>query len=605
MAEKPRLAAALLAIACVAGIGAFGAARAAAAGFSHAVGSPFPTTGDADALAVGDLNGDARTDAVIANRTAGTVEVMLGSDKGALAPPLPPIVTGGSKPSALAIADFNGDGRGDVVAANDGSKSVSVLLGDGAGGLTAAARSPFSTTASRPASVTVGDFNGDAKLDVAVVHYSSGNVVLMLGDGQGGLARGPGSPTGTSGSHPGPAAAGDFNRDGKLDLAVANESGNVVVLAGDGAGRLSQAGASPFGLTPTALGAGDFNTDGALDVAVANTNGTVSILVGSGTGALSHLPAPVPVNRVGSEPAALVIADLNFDGKLDIAVANAGSDDVSLLLGDGAAGFAAATGSPFSTGGAEPVALAFGGMDDDGRADLIAANASGASVAVLLNGITPAIFASFPVAPIIGEQVTFAYSAIGPINKLEWDLDGNGVFDDAQGAIATRVFAAPGAHLVGLRVTDLDGAVTFSAQTIVVRTAVAPLALPPLAVAPSGPSMSAPFPIVRVAGRTTGRGARIRSLVVLAPAGSKVTVRCSGKGCPFRRWRRTVGRRALSIRPLRKRFLRAGVKLEVRVYKPNQIGKYTKIVVFKLKPPARTDLCLAANSSRPVQCPGA
>ena len=93
MAEKPRLAAALLAIACVAGIGAFGAARAAAAGFSHAVGSPFPTTGDADALAVGDLNGDARTDAVIANRTAGTVEVMLGSDKGALAPPLPPIVT--------------------------------------------------------------------------------------------------------------------------------------------------------------------------------------------------------------------------------------------------------------------------------------------------------------------------------------------------------------------------------------------------------------------------------------------------------------------------------------------------------------------------------
>jgi VCBS repeat protein/PKD domain-containing protein/FG-GAP repeat protein len=602
MAIGSRLAAGFLAIACSAGFGAFNAAQAAAAGFSHAPGSPFVTPGAA-ALALGDLNGDARSDAVIADFAAGTLGIMLGGGRGTLAPaPVPPVATGGTKPSAVAIADFNEDGRPDVVAANDGSKNVSLLLGDGAGGLAAAAKSPFSTNGARPASVTVGDFNGDANLDVAVVHFSSGDVTLMLGDGQGGLARGPGGPTSASGSHPGPTAAGDFNADGKLDLAVANESGNVVVLAGDGAGRLSKAGASPFGFSPTGLGAGDFNVDGKLDVAIANATGTVSILLGNGAGGLSKLPAPIPVNRVGTAPSALVVADLDFDGKLDIAVTNAGSNNLSVLHGDGAGHFTAAPGTPVLTGGAGPAALALAEMNGDGKVDLVAVNAAGGSVAVLLNGVAPATFVSFPSGPAPGQQVTFAYSSTGAIDTLEWDLDGNGVFNDGQGPIATRVFAAPGSYAVSLRVTDLDGAVRTGTQTITVRTALAPLVAPTI-VMPGSPVLMAPFPIVRVTGRTTSRGARIRELAVLAPSGAKVTVRCRGKGCPFRSWRRIVGRKSLVIKPLGGRFLRAGITLEVRVYKKNQIGKYTKLVVMKRRPPARSDRCLTPNSSRPTNCP--
>jgi PKD repeat protein len=601
MGIGPRLIAGFLAMAC---FGALSAAQAVAAGFTPAPGSPFATPGANGALALGDLDGDARSDAVIANSAAGTVEVMLGGDRGTLAPsPVPPVATGGSKPSAVAIADFNNDGKQDVVAANDGSKNVSLLLGNGAGGLVAPAMSPYSTTGTRPTSVTVGDFNGDANLDVAVVHLSSGNVALMLGDGQGGLARGPGSLTSTSGSHPGPAAASDFNADGKLDLAVANESGNVVVLAGDGAGRLSKAGASPFGLTPTGLGAGDFNGDGKLDVAVANESGTVSILLGNGTGGLSRLPAPVPVNQAGADPSALVVADLNFDGRLDIAVANAGSDDLSVLFGDGTGHFAPAPGTPVPTGGAEPSALALGEMNGDGKVDLVAVNKAGASAAVLLNAITSARFVSLPAAPRAGEQVTFAYSATDAVTNLEWDLDGNGAFDDARGPIAGRVFLAPGPYPISLRVTDLDGAVTTSTQTITVGTAGANFSIAPIAAAPSSPVLMRPFPIVRVAGRTDPRGARIRKLTVRAPLGAKVTVRCSGKGCPFRKWRGTAGRKALSVKPLGGRFLRAGVTLEVRVYKPNEIGKYTKLVVMKRRSPARTDLCLTPNSSNPMRCP--
>ena len=136
MAISPRRLAGLLAIACCAGFGVF---LSAAAGFTHAPGSPFATPGAAGALALGDLDGDARSDAVIANSATGSLEVMLGGARGTLSPaPLPPVATGGSKPSDVAIADFNGDGKQDAVAANDGSKNVSVLLGDGAGGLVAA-----------------------------------------------------------------------------------------------------------------------------------------------------------------------------------------------------------------------------------------------------------------------------------------------------------------------------------------------------------------------------------------------------------------------------------------------------------------------------------
>ena len=346
--------------------------------------------------------------------SAGKVAILLGSGRGALAPaPVPSVQTGGTKPSAVAIADLNGDGRQDLVVANDGSNNVSVLLGDGGGGFSAAAKSPFLTGEARAVSATIGDFNGDAKTDVAVVNFSSGNVSVMLGDGLGGLARAPGSPTSTNGLHPGPAAAGDFNGDGKLDLAVANESGNVVVLKGDGTGRLSRAGASPFGLSPTGLGAGDFNADGKLDVAVANATGTVTILLGNGTGGLSLLPAAAPVNIVGTAPTSLAVADLDFDGRLDIAVANAGSGNVSVLRGDGGGRFGPAPGTPVSTGGTSPSALALGEMNGDGKLDLVAVNAGSASVAVLLNAVTPATFVSFPASPVVGEQITFAYSSVG------------------------------------------------------------------------------------------------------------------------------------------------------------------------------------------------
>jgi hypothetical protein len=223
-------------------------------------------------------------------------------------------------------------------------------------------------------------------------------------------------------------------------------------------------------------------------------------------------------------------------------------------------------------------------------------------VSVLLNGVAPPLsgFVGFPAAPVAGQQVTFAYSAVGPIATIDWDLNGDGVFDDAHGATAARVFAAPGTYPVSLRVTDVDGLATTTTRLIAVG-----LATPSLlrSAPPAGPSLISPFPIVRVSGRTSPRGARIKALEVFAPSGARITVDCVGKGCPFHKWRRTIGAKTLSVDPLRGRFLNAGATLQVRVYKTGLIGKYTRIVIRKLKPPTRNDLCLAPGKSTASRCP--
>ena len=146
----------------------------------------------------------------------------------------------------MAVADFNGDGKLDLVTANYGDNfSVSVLLGDGTGGFTAAPGSPF-MAGSAPGSVAVGDFNGDGKPDLAVAHNSSNNVTVLLGNGSGGFTAAPGSPF-PAGSGPDSVAVGDFNGDGKPDLAIANYiDSTVTVLLGNGAGGFTPAPGSPF-----------------------------------------------------------------------------------------------------------------------------------------------------------------------------------------------------------------------------------------------------------------------------------------------------------------------------------------------------------------------
>jgi PKD repeat protein len=203
-----------------------------------------------------------------------------------------------------------------------------------------------------------------------------------------------------------------------------------------------------------------------------------------------------------------------------------------------------------------------------------------------------------PAAPIAGQLVTFFSTADDPdknIERVDWDLDGDGAYD-ASGASASRTFSA-GSFNVSMRVTDTSDSFAIVTQTIVVG-------VPPAA--PKGDTRLralTPFPIVRMAGSIGKRGTKFRVLTVEVPGGSTVTVRCSGKGCPFSKSTRAASvTRKLRIRKLENRLLRNGVLVKIFVTKAGTIGKYTSIKIRGGKPPKRVDRCLMPGSTKPTKC---
>ena len=197
--------------------------------------------------------------------------ILLGSGSGGFSAATGSPFSAGTIPYSVAVRDFNGDGIPDIVTANAGSNSVTILLGNGAGGFSAAAGSPFAV-GTNPSSVAVGDFNGDGIPDLVTANYAGDTVTILLGNGSGGFSAATGSPF-SVGTNPVWFAVGDFNGDGIPDLATANGgSNNVTVLLGNGSGGFSAATGSTFsvGKNPASVAVADFNGDGLEDLAVAN-----------------------------------------------------------------------------------------------------------------------------------------------------------------------------------------------------------------------------------------------------------------------------------------------------------------------------------------------
>ena len=230
----------------------------------------------------------------------------------------------GNRPYSVTVGDFNGDGKSDLAVANFYNNNVSVLLGTGTGSFGTATN--FSVGAG-PLSVTVGDFNGDGKSDLAVANRYGNNVSVLLGTGTGSF--GPATNFSVGGG-PFSVTVGDFNGDGKSDLAVANRNGNnVSVLLGTGTGSFGTATNFSVGAVPRSVTVGDFNGDGQSDLATANSySNNVSVLLGTGTGSFG-----TATNfSVGINPRSVTVGDFNSDGKSDLAVANRLGNNVSILL---------------------------------------------------------------------------------------------------------------------------------------------------------------------------------------------------------------------------------------------------------------------------------
>ena len=280
-------------------------------------------------MVVGDLNRDDKADLAITNYGDNTVSVLLGNGDGTFHAHVD--YPTGNHPGSVAIGDFNGDGQPDLAVANAGDyqnpRTVRVLLGDGEGRFQVHVSYPTDDYIS---SIAVGDFNGDGKPDLVMANSEVNSVSLLLGNGDGSFQMHVDYATGNGPS----LIVGDFNHDGKLDLAVANyEDDTMSVLLGDGNGTFQPHVDYPTGHSPSSLAVGDFNGDGKLDLAVANTSGnSVSVLLGSGDGTFhAHVDYPT-----GNHPGSVAVGDFNADGKPDLALVNVYQSDrtVSVLMGN-------------------------------------------------------------------------------------------------------------------------------------------------------------------------------------------------------------------------------------------------------------------------------
>jgi VCBS repeat-containing protein len=343
------------------------------------------------AKVVADFNSDGRLDVAAVGNSA--VNVYLARPDGTL-PEFQNAVQYATGARSIITGDFNGDSTLDLaIASGSGTVSVLLGNADGtfAAALNVTVGVfPFGGSSGiQPQAIQAGDFNNDGHLDLVVLGFAGTGLVLP-GNGNGTF--GPsftfttlGGPDGglNAGRH---VAVGDFNGDGKLDIVTASEAhanffssgGGLSVLLGNGNFTFQAAVTYADLSNPTALTLADFNRDGRIDIAMANTNngralsGQVSILLGNPDGTFQN---PINYSVVGANPRALAAGDLNADGIIDLAVFN-NSGDTAILIGTGTGTFRSAVNYFTRADGllSGPIGLSFGDFNYDGRMDVMSSS---------------------------------------------------------------------------------------------------------------------------------------------------------------------------------------------------------------------------------------
>jgi hypothetical protein len=409
-------------------------------------------------LTLGDVNGDGLLDLVAVNNSSNSISVLLGQGGGTLGPKMD--YTTAFNPSSVALGDVNGDGRLDIVTANT-SNSVSVLLAQAGGGF--APRVDYAILGT-PNDVALGDVNGDGQLDLVTSNPNFNTVSVLLGQGGGtfGSKRDYNSrnfPTGVQ--------LGDLNGDGRLDIVSANSANGfntVTVHFGQAGGLFGPEIDYLAGTNPTDVALGDVNGDGRLDiVTVSNGAGIASVLLGQAGGSfMARTDYPT-----GANPGRVTLGDVNGDGRLDIVTANF-SNTTSVLLGQHNGGFGPKVDYPVGTA---VYGVALGDVNGDGRLDIATANAGASTVSVLLANAAPASLTSFaPASGVVGTSIVLTGS--GFIGTTAVTFNGTRAFSYVVNSdVQLTVVVPPGATTGPIALATPSGTATSATPFTVVPSA--------------------------------------------------------------------------------------------------------------------------------------
>jgi hypothetical protein len=299
-----------------------------------------------------------------------------------------PVGKGGG---SVEVADFNKDSLPDIAVANLEDSSITILLNNGKRRFTPATGSPFYAEYF-PNDINIADFNKDGNLDLAIANHDRKHLTVLLGNGKGQFYAATHSPFFVNVKpHTHGVMSADFNGDGNLDIATDSWGvDSIVILYGDGNGNFLNptfyaTGKHPYQRLRTA----DLNNDHKPDIVTTNLDGnTVTVLLGDGKGNFN-----TRFFDAGNTPFGVAIGDINGDGNLDLAVINSpsisggksGKDGLTILLGDGTGNFSMLKGSPFDTG-LGPTRVAIGDLNGDGINDIVVTNYKSQNISVYYMG---------------------------------------------------------------------------------------------------------------------------------------------------------------------------------------------------------------------------
>jgi len=349
------------------------------------------------ALLTGDVNEDGILDILASDAQEMAVTILLGAGSDSTWSGTflsPESYSAGDWINSMALADLNEDDILDIVTSNRGTNDMTVLIGNGIGGV---GDGTFQPPVSYPAGqwnrkIVVLDFNGDDILDAFYGGFLSNTITMFMGNGVAGVGDGTFTLLDSlaTGNRPQCIAVEDYDGDGILDLAVVlADDNNMSIRIGGGTGGVwdstfAAAVTYPIGNYPTYMEAGDLDGGGVLDIVTADMmSDQISVLLGNGTGGVGDGTfAPAVSYPAGNQPRRLVLADFNLDGILDAAVTNRESDDFSVFLGVGDGTF---EDEERFDAGKYPWGIVASDLNGDGAPDIVISNRDGWDVSVVMN----------------------------------------------------------------------------------------------------------------------------------------------------------------------------------------------------------------------------